>query len=217
MAKLGYTWYPKDWTNSEAVFELNLMERGLYRELIDIAMLNDNKTQVNKRVWCRKFACLEDELNNILKVLIDLKLIEITDGLLFIPSCEPRLQLSRNGKKGGQKSKPPKKPVEKPNPKPSSKPTSNQKKDKRKEKENKVIIPTWSEFLSYALESKKNVNQKNLELKYKSWVANEWKDGNDKEIKNWKTKLLNTIQYLGEQEVVRQMPKTVNREDFFTD
>jgi hypothetical protein len=29
MAKLGYTFYPKDWGNSEAVFELNLTLRGL--------------------------------------------------------------------------------------------------------------------------------------------------------------------------------------------
>mgnify|MGYP000521508741 CR=1 FL=1 len=35
MAKLGYTWYPKDWGNSDSVFELSLSERGLYREFID--------------------------------------------------------------------------------------------------------------------------------------------------------------------------------------
>ena len=46
MAKLGYTWYPKDWGNSDSVFELSLCERGLYREFIDFAMLNDNKTEL---------------------------------------------------------------------------------------------------------------------------------------------------------------------------
>lgn len=35
-----------------------------------------------------------------------------------------------------------------------------------------------------------------LKLKYESWVENGWKDGNDKKIKNWKSKILNTIPYL---------------------
>ena len=35
-----------------------------------------------------------------------------------------------------------------------------------------------------------------LRLKYASWVANDWRDGNDNPIKNWKTKLLNTIKFL---------------------
>jgi len=65
MAKLGYTWYPKDWGNSESVFELNLSERGLYRELIDLAMLNDNKTDIKLEVWSRKFAISVDELKAI--------------------------------------------------------------------------------------------------------------------------------------------------------
>ena len=77
MAKLGYTWYPKDWGNSESVFELNLSERGLYRELIDLAMLNDNKTEVKLEVWCRKFCIDLDALKSILGKLSILNLIEI--------------------------------------------------------------------------------------------------------------------------------------------
>ena len=53
MAKLGYTWYPKDWGNSDSVFELSLCERGLYREFIDFAMLNDNKTEIKKTNYDR--------------------------------------------------------------------------------------------------------------------------------------------------------------------
>mgnify|MGYP003112664909 FL=1 len=106
MAKLGYTWYPKDWGNSDAVFELTLIERGLYRELIDMAMLNDNTTEINYRLWARKFATTKDELETILITLTDLKLIEIKGNLLFIPSCEARLKLARGGRSGGKKSKP---------------------------------------------------------------------------------------------------------------
>jgi hypothetical protein len=124
MSKLGYTWYPKDWGNSEAVFELNLSERGLYRELIDMAMLNDNTTLCNYKVWQRKWDIEHDDIYLILDKLSKLNLINYTINedkrildTIFIPSCEPRLKLVRGGKKGGEKSaknKPTVKPVDKP-------------------------------------------------------------------------------------------------------
>ena len=114
MAKLGYTWYPKDWGNSESVFELNLSERGLYRELIDLAMMNDNKTEIKLDVWCRKFAIDLDALKSILGKLSILNLIVVDGDNLFIPSCESRLNLVRGGSKGGKKSKPILKPISKP-------------------------------------------------------------------------------------------------------
>jgi len=129
MAKLGYTWYPKDWGNSESVFELNLSERGLYRELIDLAMLNDNKTEVKKDVWSRKFCVTIEDITKIIEKLRSLNLIQIHNATLFIPSCESRLNLVRGGSKGGTKSKPTLKPKAKPlesleeN---NEKPTSNQ-------------------------------------------------------------------------------------------
>lgn len=114
MSKLGYTWYPKDWGNSESVFELSLSERGLYRELIDMAMLNDNKTIYNPKIWARKFGTTEQEIELLCVNLIDLLLIEIKNNILFIPSCESRLNLVRGGSKGGKKSKPSAKPISKP-------------------------------------------------------------------------------------------------------
>jgi len=106
MAKLGYTWYPRDWGNSENVFELSLSERGLYREFIDLAMMNDNKTEIKKNVWCRKFCVSIDELECILSKLLGLNLIEFKDNILFIKSCESRLNMVRGGAKGGKESKP---------------------------------------------------------------------------------------------------------------
>lgn len=114
MSKLGYTWYPKDWGNSDSVFELSLCERGLYREFIDFAMLNDNKTEIKKDVWIRKFSVSINELNLILDKLLQLNLIEIKENILFIPSCESRLNLVRGGSIGGKKSKPIPKPIPKP-------------------------------------------------------------------------------------------------------
>ena len=114
MSKLGYTWYPKDWGNSESVFELTLIQRGLYREFIDMAMLNDNKTIYNSKLWARKFGSTEDEIESILITLKDFKLIDISKNILFVPSCESRLNLVRGGSKGGKKSKPIAKPIVKP-------------------------------------------------------------------------------------------------------
>lgn len=148
MAKLGYTWYPKDWGNSEKVFELTLIERGLYRELIDMAMMNDNKTEVNVKTWSRKFGSNEDEIEGILITLKNLKLIEIKKDILFVPSCESRLNLVRGGSKGGKNSK----PIVKPNIKPfesleekNNKPITNQTKieiEIENKEENKKEIET---------------------------------------------------------------------------
>lgn len=145
MIKLGYTWYPKDWGNSESVFELDLSERGLYRELIDLAMLNDNKVEVKKDVWQRKFAVSNIDLEAILLKLIKLNLIEINDNILFISSCESRLQLVRGGREGGKNSKPTTKPTTKPALKPfesldenNEKPTTKQREKKEKESKDKI-------------------------------------------------------------------------------
>ena len=72
-------------------------------------------------------------------------------------------------------------------------------KDKDKEKENaKNEIPTEVKFLEYAKDNTPDflLIQDALKLKYRSWVENNWRDGKDKAITNWKTKLLNTIPYL---------------------
>lgn len=149
MSKLGYTWYPKDWGNSESVFELSLSERGLYRELIDLAMLNDNDTEMKLDTWIRKFSVSIEEITVILERLSVLNLIEIEGEKLFIPSCESRLKLVRGGSNGGKKSKPTKKPNSKPTTKPfeslgenNEKPTTKQieKKEKGKEIESKINL-----------------------------------------------------------------------------
>lgn len=75
--------------------------------------------------------------------------------------------------------------------------TTKERKELKKDKKYKNIdIPTFEIFMNYALENDMNINLNALELKYKSWVENGWNDGNNKPIKNWKSKLLNTIAYL---------------------
>ena len=76
-----------------------------------------------------------------------------------------------------------------------------------KVKESKANIPTFVEFKNYALKNKKDVNLEFLELKYKSWVANNWKDGHNKKITNWKSKLLNTLPHLKTEEIPSKKSK----------
>jgi len=205
--KLGYTWYPKDWGNSESVFEMNLCERGLYRELIDLAMLNDNKTEIKIEVWSRKFAITVDDLNTILSKLIMLSVIIVNeDKTLFIPSCEPRLNLSR----GGKKSKPTEtsldnltKPTPKPTPKPTSKPISEQIESKEKQNKKEIEYKSFmhlclneydfdklneeysKEQIDSVLESienyKLNKNYVSLYLTAKKWLKKEYPKGIESE------------------------------------
>lgn len=71
-------------------------------------------------------------------------------------------------------------------------------KKKRKEIKKEINIPTWVEFKEYAFSKKSLIDTQALKLKYDSWVENDWRDGNDNRIKNWKSKLLNTLPYLPE-------------------
>ena len=182
MTKISYTWFPKDWTNSESVFELDLEHRGLYRELIDLAMLQDNKVIINRSVWCRKWMVCDTTLSSMLNVLYKAQLIDLKEGdQLFIPSCETRLSLVRRGSKGGSVSKPTTKPI--------SKPTSKQSKVKEKKVKE---IPSEQTFMVY-LKDKLTEQQytqirDKLILRYNSWIVNDWKDGFQTPIKNWKNK-----------------------------
>jgi hypothetical protein len=81
-------------------------------------------------------------------------------------------------------------------------PNNNDNKDNNKNKEKKhtkIEHPTLSEFMLYAkskIPHDYKAKRTNLILKYDSWVENGWKDGFNKPIKNWKSKLLNNLQYI---------------------
>lgn len=76
-------------------------------------------------------------------------------------------------------------------------------------KENKKeTIPTFDEFLSYAISLKSNINTDDVRLKYNSWIENDWsvnRNGKLQPILRWKVTLSNTIPYL--REVETEEPK----------
>lgn len=103
MTSNGFTWWPKDWIQSDRVFELNLAERGLYRELIDRAMLNDNQVEYKPATFIRRFNSDPDEFQTIINRLVELELVIIDGSKLLVPECEQRLNKIRAGRKGGKK------------------------------------------------------------------------------------------------------------------
>jgi len=135
MAKLGYTWYPKDWKTNEKVFNMRLELRGFYRELIDFAYENDNNFKIDEIYWSRSLGITRVKLYKLLKELETLQVIKITNKTWSIPTVEPRIMLIRGGRKGGKISKPPSKPIAKP----ITKPDSNQiERERESKKESKV-------------------------------------------------------------------------------
>lgn len=72
-----------------------------------------------------------------------------------------------------------------------------------KETNNKENIPTFYEFFDLFLVNKyielnlpAEKYRSGWKLKYDSWVVNNWKDGYNKEIKNWKSKALNSFKFV---------------------
>jgi len=62
------------------------------------------------------------------------------------------------------------------------------------------ISPTKVEFMQYAksqlLDDIYQKSKKKLEWKWNAWNTDEWKDGNGKQISNWKSKLLHNLNYI---------------------
>ena len=87
-------------------------------------------------------------------------------------------------------------------------PNAKERKERKERKENN--IPTLDEFLVFAKEESitvgRNFNEFKyaIESKYEAWKEAGWKDGNGKQIVNWKTKFKNTLPHL------KDIPQTGN-------
>lgn len=159
--------------------------------------LNDQEAgQLIKHI----FSYVNDENPNPVDRIIDLSFepikLQLKRDLVKYESISNRNK--SNGKLGGRpKQEEPKKPTGlsgNPN-KPKKADTDN---DTDNDTDINKKIPTFIEFRDYALQNKPLANIKDLKLKYDSWVANGWKDGNNKKIVNWKSKILNTLPFIKE-------------------
>ena len=159
--------------------------------------LNDQEAgQLIKHI----FSYVNDENPNAVDRIIDLSFepikLQLKRDLVKYESISNRNK--SNGKLGGRpKQEEPKKPTGlsgNPN-KPKKADTDT---DNDTDTDINKKIPTFIEFRDYAIEHKPLANIKDLKLKYDSWVANGWKDGNNKKIVNWKSKILNTLPFIKE-------------------
>lgn len=120
---------------------------------------------------------------------------------LIRPQLEANYKRYENGKQPKtkpEKSKPEAKIKQKESKTEANKNVNDNVNDNNNVKVNVNIVPTLKEFGEYALSQKNNLDKESVSLKYKAWVENGWKDGNNKVIKNWKSKLLQTIPHLKE-------------------
>lgn len=114
MERLGYTWYPKDFISDPDVMMMDASQRGIYRDLIDLAYVNDNKIKYNLMQLSKYCNASETEISEILS------LKGKKEGDLWtIPSCNKRIAkavVNRvNGGKGGRPPKPKQNPTNNPN------------------------------------------------------------------------------------------------------
>jgi len=122
--------------------------------------------------------CYESQRHQIEKSVKGWKQASNTD-LLGNPLSDP---------KGNPPSNPPSNPL---------RPTGEVQEQVQVQVQEKVkYIPDFSEFLDHAISKEPNVDEYALKLKFESWVENGWKDGNNRKITNWKSKLTNTIQFI---------------------
>ena len=99
--KLGYTWYQENWRSSQKVWGLTLTQRGLYRELIDLAYDQDNKIVLDYDTFSHYCRIRKSVLVKMLSQLMSRSLIILHEDYISVTSVESRLQLVRSGRLGG--------------------------------------------------------------------------------------------------------------------
>jgi hypothetical protein len=145
MDKLGYTFYPKDFISDPDVMMMSPSERGIYRDLIDLAYMSDNCIKYNLMQLSKYCNAKVEEIETILQ----LKGLKVGD-YWTIPSCDKRIAKSKinkvNGGKGGRPKKPKENPTNNPTNNPNETQTERQREREKKDKEEKIYknkITIW--------------------------------------------------------------------------
>jgi hypothetical protein len=191
-----------EWLTGDIVYE-DFDTQGLFINICALYWQRDGKLSIDDIT--RRYK------NELLIQALSGSFFSVNDGFISISFLDEQLVdanhiskvNSENGKKGAEKRK--MLAVAKQS---LSETSANFSKEEEEEKNNKIKvnnnIPSIDEFVAYSLSLKPNINIENVKLKFNSWLVNDWKinrNGKDVLIKNWKTTLSNTIQYLGEKEI----------------
>lgn len=94
--KLGYTFYPKDYISDPDVMMMTSAERGIYRDLIDLAYMNANKIKYSLPQLAKY--CNDSEES--VKKMLEMKGKKVGD-FWEIPSCSKRIKKAEISRKNG--------------------------------------------------------------------------------------------------------------------
>jgi len=78
-----------------------------------------------------------------------------------------------------------------------------------RDSDREVNIPTLDAFLDYAKSKEPLIVESDVRYKYEAWKENDWKDAKGKLIKNWKTKLMNSMKYFDKHKSIQEGYKQV--------
>lgn len=151
MSKLGYTWYSQDYISDPDVMMMTPSQRGIFRDLIDLAYRHDNVIKYSIEQLCRYTNAEPHQVEEILEMMG-----EDHGEYWSIPSCQKRIDKAlinrQNGSKGGRP-KNPSKTQSKTQLKPNTKGKEKEKeKEKVKEKENKSRPKNADQVKDYFLQ-----------------------------------------------------------------
>lgn len=104
--KLGYTWYPKDFASDPDVMLMTAAERGIYRDLIDLAYQTNNCIKYSFDALARYTNGTAIEVKKVLQM----KGKEDGDHWK-IPSCDKRLKIIKRNSQNGKNNKKETEPV----------------------------------------------------------------------------------------------------------
>lgn len=194
--KLGYTFYPKDWQTDMKVFNLSMDQRFVYRELIDRAMMGDNKVKIESSNWARLWAVSASIIDRIVLDLHSMGLLKYlgSKDYVTIPSCEKRLSSKRNGSNGG-------KATAKSTAKSTANDTPKEKKNKKEKYKGKFIPPTLIEVKDYFKE--KGYKEQTAIKAFEYYESGNWRDSKGDKVKSWKQKMQG-VWFKEENKIVKQ-------------
>jgi len=211
MSKLGYTWYSQDYISDPEVMMMTPSQRGIYRDIIDLAYKHSNKIPYTVTQLSRYTNATEEEVKEILDMKAELK-----EGFWVIPSCQKRIDKAERNRSNGTKGGRPKNPKHNPGNNPGQNPKHNpgktqnitqserqiEREIEREKKENIPPIPPISpkgkkrpqnvnEVCEYFKELGLNgISQSEAEKFWDHYTSNGWKVGRNP-MKDWRASCRN--------------------------
>ena len=172
---------------------------GLFWGIVELLYKNGGKMRTN---YNRIAFALNSHPDSIQQVIENYGLFKVSKGFFYSPSVKKRL-MKRNEKSEVARANARKRWE---NNNANALPSQSKRNAKNERKGNKIKdnidIPPFEVFKKYAIEKKPLVDPAALKLKYEAWIEEGWKDGNGRPIKNWKSKVLNTLPYIDEKKGV---------------